>query len=128
MSEVTSHNFGVGTNMRPLPIPKTQKEQKEGFERMVQHYLESNPLTRTDNKTSELEIRFGTNPKVARPISKIDYDNVVKQLYACGFTPETDDGVHMLRIQNEYTDLRTGQKKMSNVRAEIMGLDLIQEY
>jgi len=128
MSGETPHKFDTGNRNRPPPIPKTQKEQKEGFESIVQHYLESNPLVRTDNKTSELEVRFGTNPKVARPISKIDYDNVVKQLYACGFTPENDEGIHMLRIQNEYTDVRTGQKKMSNVRAEIMGLDLIQEY
>mgnify|MGYP006137953963 CR=1 FL=1 len=128
MSGETPNKFANGANARPQPIPKTQKEQKDGFERIVQQYLDSNPLIRIDNKISELEVRFGTNPKVARPISKIDYDNVVKQLYACGFTPENDEGINMLRIQNEYTDLRTGAKKMSNVRAEIMGLDLIQEY
>ena len=109
-------------------VSKTQKELKEGFESIVHHYLESNPFFRTDNKTSELEIRFGTNPKIAKPITKIDYDNVVKQLYACGFSPENEDGIHMLRIQNEYTDVRTGQRKMSNIRAEIIGMDLIQEY
>ena len=107
-------------------IPKTQAEQKSGFERIVQHYLESNPLVQHAGKTSELEIRFGTNPRISKPLSKIDYDNVVKQLYACGFTPVTDNGVHMLRIQNEYT--RNGEKKISNIRTEITGLDLIQEY
>ena len=111
-----------------LHIPKTHAEQKQGFERIVQHYLESNPLMPNADKNSELEIRFGTNPRISKPITKIEYENVVKQLYACGFVPETDDGTHMLRIQNEYTDPRTGQKKMSNVRAEITGLDLIQEY
>ena len=107
---------------------KTQAEQKSGIERIVQHYLESNPLVPNAGKTSELELRFGTNPRISKPVSKIDYDNVVKQLYACGFTPDTDDGTHMLRIQNEYTDPRTGEKKISNMRAEITGLDLIQEY
>ena len=111
-----------------IPNIKTQRDQKEGFERIVNQYLESNPLIRSDNKTSELEVRFGTNPKVAKPLTKIDYDNVVKQLYMCGFIPESEDGINMLRIQNEYTDLKTGFRKMSNVRAEIVGLDLIQEY
>ena len=100
-------------------ISKTQVEQKAGFERIVQHYLESNPLVQHAGKTSELEIRFGTNPRISKPLSKIDYDNVVKQLYACGFTPVTDNGVHMLRIQNEYT--RNGEKKISKIRTEITG-------
>ena len=56
------------------------------------------------------------------------YDNVVKQLYACGFKPENSRGNQILRIQNEYVDNRTGQIKMSNIRAEIVGTDLIQEY
>jgi hypothetical protein len=34
----------------------------------------------------------------------------------------------MLRIKNEYIESRTGLTKISNVRAEIVGLDLIQEY
>jgi hypothetical protein len=34
----------------------------------------------------------------------------------------------MLRINNEYLDKNTGKKKISNVRAEINGSDLIQEY
>jgi len=35
---------------------KTQAEQKSGIERIVQHYLESNPLVPNAGKTSELEI------------------------------------------------------------------------
>ena len=113
---------------RPHPNPKSQKEQKAEFENIVKQYLDSNPLLRTNNKNSELEIKFGTNPKVAKPISKIDYDNVVKQLYAYGFVPENADGINMLRINNQYTDPATGYRQISNVRAEICGLDLIQEY
>jgi hypothetical protein len=56
------------------------------------------------------------------------YDNVVKQLYACGFKPENSRGNQILRIQNEYVDNRTGATKMSNIRAEIVGTDLVQEY
>ena len=63
---------------------KTQAEQKSGIERIVQHYLESNPLVPNAGKTSELELRFGTNPRISKPISKIDYDNVVKRYMLVG--------------------------------------------
>lgn len=113
---------------KPEMVAKTQEQKKEMFEEIVHHYLESNPLVKKNYKASELEIRFGTNPKIARPVSKINYDNVVRQIQGCGFASSNPSGEQMLRIQNEYTDLRTGQIKMSNVRAEIVGSDLIQEY
>jgi hypothetical protein len=34
----------------------------------------------------------------------------------------------MLRIYSEFTDPRTGQTKMSNIRAELVGTDMISEY
>jgi len=95
---------------------------------MVNLYLASNPTFRTDHKVSELEIRFGTNPKLSRPISKIDYENVVKRLYSSGFTTTSAKGTYLLRIQPEYMDSRSGITKISNVRAEIVGVDMIQEY
>ena len=113
---------------------KTQKNEpmvpnpSVDFEKMVSAYLANNPLVSHNRKVSELEIRFGTNSKQAKPISKIDYENVVKQLYASGFTTGDSDGLHILRIQNEYYDIRKEEKKMSNIRAEIVGIDLIQEY
>ena len=113
-------------NSKPY-VHKTAHEQKEEFEHIVQYYLENNPVVSTNNKMSELEVRFNTNSKISKPVSKIDYDNVVKQLYAHGFVPELSDGVHMLRIQNQYIN-PDGIKKTSNLRAEIIGLDLIQEY
>ena len=113
----TTHN--TSNNMR---------EKKEEFHRIASLYLESNPILSTNNKMSELEIRFGTNPRIKKPITKTNYDNVIKQLYACGFKTENNNGNQMLRIQNEYTDPRTGQTKMSNIRAEIVGTDLIQQY
>ena len=102
---------------------------KVEFEQMVENYLASNPMIMTaDRKMSEMEVRFGTNPKVAKPLSKIDYDNVVKQLYAAGFTCSNVTGLHILRINNEYTDPRIGVTKISNIRGEIVGIDMIQEY
>lgn len=106
---------------------KTAKQKKQAFENIVKEYLESNPILRSGRKQNELEIRFGTNHKLAKPLSKIDYDNVVKQLYACGFIPENSDGTQILRIIPETIDTRTGKSKMQ-IRAEIVGTDLIQEY
>jgi len=105
------------------------KDAKRDFEHMIDSYLASNPMKRGENNaTPEVEVRFGTNPKVAKPLSKIDYDNVVKRLYAAGFYCDNTEGLHILRIQNEYTDPRSGVTKISNIRAEIMGVDLVQEY
>lgn len=107
-------------------IPSLTDKKKE-FENIVKLYLENNSL-RQNNKVNELEIRFGTNPKISTPISKINYDNVIKYLYSNGFQIENKEGIQMLRIQNEYTDVRSGLTKISNTRAEITGSDLIQEY
>jgi hypothetical protein len=104
------------------------KKKTQEFETIIRHYLESNPALKQNNKTSELEIRFGTNPRSAGQISKIDYDNVVKQLYACGFKTDKPEGLQILRIQNEYADAKTGTTRMSNIRAEIVGTDMIREY
>ena len=127
MPENTDREPMKKSNYQDKPV-RTMKQNKEEFERIVGQYLASNPVFSQNNKVSELEVRFGTNPKVAKPINKMGYDNVVKQLYACGFKPENSRGNQILRIQNEYVDNRTGATKMSNIRAEIVGTDLIQEY
>ena len=109
---------------------KLAKAAKEQFEKMVENYLagSSSFMQHGNISASEFEVRFGSNPRLAKPVSKIDYDNVVKQLYSCGFKPQVEDGTHLLRINSEYIDTRTGITKMSNIRAEITGLDMIQEY
>jgi len=127
MTEHTDREPMKKSNYQEKPV-RTMKQNKEEFERIVGQYLASNPVFPQNNKVSELEVRFGTNPKVAKPINKMGYDNVVKQLYACGFNPENSRGNQILRIQNEYVDNRTGATKMSNIRAEIVGTDMVQEY
>jgi hypothetical protein len=109
------------------PITKSIKDKTKEFDDIVKEYLESNPIIRSNRKNNELEIRFGTNTKNSRPLSKIDYDNVAKQLYSCGFKPENEDGIQMLRITPESVDPRTGKRKFS-IRGELIGMDLIQEY
>jgi mRNA capping enzyme/mRNA capping enzyme, catalytic domain len=121
-------------NSANKPNPEKPESKSENavhtakdFENMVSFYLASNPVVEKNRKISELEIRFGTS-RYAKPISKIDYDNAIKQLYAAGFTTNDPDGLQILRIQNEYYDLRSETMKMSNIRAEIVGVDMVQEY
>ena len=103
------------------------KEAKEAFHARLTQYLgQGTPNYRSDNKQNEFEIRFGTNTSSGRSLSKIDYDNVVKQLLKNGFTTDLPNGSHYLRIN--YQDQLTDQRKMSNVRAELVGVDMIQEY
>ena len=105
------------------------------FENMVEAYLKSKPFIAGANyqttKVPELEVRFGTSKNsLMRPLSKINYDHVVQALYSAGFHPIDDNatGLSILRIQNEYFDRKTNLNKISNIRAEIVGADLIQEY
>ena len=106
-----------------------QKNQKRELEDMVESYFAKNPSSSVDKRKQvpELEVSFGTirNNKF---ITKLDYDKLVKHLYSEGFSTENSRGVHMLRIKEEYVDSRTGENRISNIRAEIMGVDLIQEY
>ena len=97
---------------------------KELLNYMLSDYLANDPLHRKDNKVSEVEMRFGNRHK---SVSKIDYDNVAQSLYNNGFVPENPNGFHSLRIIPDFRD-RNGVLKRSNIRAEIIGVDLIQEY
>lgn len=97
---------------------------KELLNYMLSDYLANDPLHRKDNKVSEVEMRFGNRHK---SISKIDYDNVAQSLYNNGFVPENPNGFHSLRIIPDFRN-RDGLLTRSNIRAEIIGVDLIQEY
>jgi hypothetical protein len=107
---------------------RDNKTSKLDLKNMIQHYLASNPTIPKDRKISELEIRFGTNYK--NPITKIHYNDVVNHLYSNGFKTDNSRGGNMLRVYPEEIDTRTGQTRISEtrIRAEIIGIDLIQEY
>ena len=117
------------------PSPTQNSDSSRLFENMVTNYLKTNPsVTGGKHQTRqvpELEVRFGTGKHaLSRPIRKIEYENTVKTLYAGGFRPENENstGYNILRILPEYYERNTNQTKISNIRAEISGLDLIQEY
>jgi hypothetical protein len=60
----------------------TETNSKVAFDSMIQSYLDSFNST-NKRKVPELEVRFGTG-NVVRPTTKIDSDNVVKQLLRAG--------------------------------------------
>jgi hypothetical protein len=89
-------------------------------------------LNRSDSKYSkyEMEAKFGT--RGIKPITKLDYDNVVKKLKSLGFISANEVGSYSLKIQPEFIDVRTGDIKTTSdfdrFRIEIEGLTSIQEY
>lgn len=109
-------------------VPVDTKSAKRDLDIMAALYIENNPMVKIGNKVSEMEVRFGTNRFSGKPTSKADYDNAIRQLQSGGFKSNNPDGIHYLRIQSEYSPTKNGEMKMSRTRAEIPGLDLIQEY
>jgi hypothetical protein len=79
----------------------------------------------SSDRGDELEIRFGT--KHWNPITKIDFNNVISKLKSMGFENKSGEDYH-LNINNEYNDPRTGQRRISNIRTAISGLEKIQSY
>ena len=99
--------------------------EKDLFEYITKSYLISNPGVQY-KIIPEMEIRFGTGKN--KPISKIDYDNTIRALYSAGFVCDNPQGYHILRIFKHNVDKKNGSFIRNNVRAEVFGLDLIQEY
>jgi len=93
---------------------------------LVHNFWSTQPYVKDVTKNHELEVRFGT--RNVKPVTKIDYDNVIRKLKSLGFTTTNDDGSYLLRIQNEFLDSTTGKFKTSNIRTEINGFHGIQEY
>ena len=87
---------------------------------LLKHYLGESEF----NVNQEVEVKFGT--KGFRPLTRNDFENVIKKLKSSGFTdkPVSD----MLRIQTEFLDEKKGAFTLSNVRTEITGTTQIQKY
>jgi hypothetical protein len=119
------HSTGPSPNDRQGSTRRQKNTPKQQMDEIFAHYLASQPAVPNKSKTPELEIRFqGIG---GAPLTKLDYDAVIRHLVAAGFHTSAPDGTHILRVLPEYVD-RGGRTKISNVRAEITGVDLIQEY
>ena len=100
------------------------------FQNMVNVFW-NNITNPSGTKNNELEVRFGTKNRELgiKPFTKINYDNVIQKLKSLGFTSFNEEGVYMLRIQNEFLDKKTGKYKTSySIRTEINGLEAIKAY
>ena len=102
-------------------MSKTPKNNQEQIHKLLFTYLDTN----FKDSYPELEVRFGT--RGVKPISRIDYENVIKKLLSLGF--QINGGQkHKLNIISEYVDPTNGKTLLSNVRTEMEGLTNIQDY
>ena len=101
----------------------SSSDKNSGFSNIVSSYLDG-ILDRTDG-IPELEIRFGTRGN--QPTTKQNFDNVIQKLLASGFV-FSKKNAYALKIQNEFIDPKTGQTKLSLIRAEIHGINDVQKY
>ena len=77
-------------------------------------------------KDHELEVRFRTTSKTR--LTKIEFDSVIRRAKSLGFVSSNPSGEYQLKIQGEFTDVKTGRTKMSNLRTQINGISSIQDY
>ena len=97
---------------------------KQTLQNMLSIYL-NNLIGIDQSDVPEMEIRFGTARQM-KSISRLEYDNVIKRLLSNQF--ELSVPQHLLRINTEYTDIKTGATKLSNIRAELSGMGNISKY
>ena len=114
----------------PEEIKETSKHRKtpqERFDDLIKQYYNINPYSYDPAINHELEVKFGT--KGIKNLSRNDYDNVIKKLKSSGFNLVGDsNGEYYLRVNCEFLDSATGRFKMSDIRTEIRGLHVIQEF
>ena len=104
-----------------------ENKNKVDFEKMIHLYCVKIKKPDHIHLIPELEVRFESNRK--NPLTKMDFDNVVRQLYSSGFTTKNKEGQHLLRIsldENKTNHFLT--TKISRIRTEIVGLTTIQSY
>ena len=114
-------NRGVSSSAASAASTAAAKQSE--FERIASHYLEG-MLDKTDG-VPELEIRFGTRGNA--PTTRENFDGVIQKLLSSGFMFTKKNG-YSLKIQNEFIDQKTGQTKLSLIRAEIHGINDVQNY
>ena len=103
-----------------------QKSTKDRFEGLIKLYFNSNPSASSAFSSPELEVRFGT--KGIQPITKNNYENVIKKLKSLGFMSKNLAGIYSLKIENQFLDNISGRFRESDIRVEITGLHNIQYY
>jgi hypothetical protein len=104
-----------------------QKPPQVRFNELVKIFYSENPYVYSRNRTHELEVKFGT--RGIKPLTRNDYDNVIKKLKSFGFTTTDNSGQSYLRINCEYLEPNSNKVTISkDVRIEISGLHNIEDY
>lgn len=103
--------------------PNTNSDQ---MDRLLALFTETIREKGPGNAELELEVRFGT--RGIKPMTKIDYDNIVRKLISSGYNLSEQDDSTILRMSQEYVDTRTGLTKTSNMRVELNGTEAVQQY
>ena len=116
---------GSNENVKDANTPKQPASVQ--FDNLVKLFWANNPYIKDAKKNNELEVRFGST-REAKPLTKIDYDNVIRKLKSLGFKSENEKGTYLLRINNEFLDSATGRFKTSQIRTEITGFTTIQQF
>ena len=105
----------------------TSTDFKNDLKEILHQYL--GHLSSAENKrnflTEELEVRF--TPYKKSFFSKADYDNVIARLMSSDFYCKNPAGINMLRMQSELSKTQRSMV-MSNIRTELCGSDIIQDY
>lgn len=113
-------------------MPREQNDTKYQMDHLIDEFrknIHQPDRFDTDKRSQselELEVRFGT--RGVKPLSKLDYDTVIQKLISNGFKMTSIEDNTFLRMSPEYTDTRTGQTKISNMRVEISGAEIVQQY
>lgn len=110
------------------PTNVDRKSPQGRFDELVSTFYNVEPYEYNgDDLYHELEVKFGT--KGIKQLTRIDYDNVIKKLKSSGFKPIGESsGEYYLRTSCEFLDSITGKFKLSDVRTELKGLHVIQEF
>lgn len=98
----------------------------QAFDHLLKRFCENLSSSYNSRVNHEFEVRFGT--KGIKPLTKNDYDNVVKVLKSFGFQTQNPAGLFSLRARCEFLDSSTGRFKMSDVRTEINGITAVEKY
>jgi hypothetical protein len=96
------------------------------FDKLMNTFYNQTTSLKDIRINHEFEVRFGT--KGIKPLTKNDYDNVVKVLKSFGFETYNPTGLFSLRVRCEFLDSSTGRFKMSDIRTEINGITAIEKF
>lgn len=114
-----------------LEQPKDKKREhispQKRLDDLIKLFYDERPYAFNSIINHELEVKFGT--KGIKNITRNDYDNVIQKLKACGFVLSgSSEGQYYLRMNHEFLDSASGRFKVSDIRTEIKGIHVIQDY